>query len=92
MNWYCIKFTSAELKKGKDINFTKDFKMLYLRLARLKGMALYKEKKYDETHSYYYFKTPSEFPLDPIKLFAQYKIVKTFPQAVLKLEQLEGEE
>ena len=92
MNWYCIKFTPSDIKKGNPLRFIKDFKVLYVRLKKLKGMALYKEKKFDEKLHYYYFKTPEDFPFEPIKLFAQYSIVKTFQQAVLKLEQLEGEE
>lgn len=92
MNWYFIKFSQSDIKKGKDKHLINDFKVLYVRLKKLRGMALYKEKKLDEKHHYYYFKSPVEFPFDPLKLFAQYNIVKTFPQAVLKLEQVGGDE
>jgi hypothetical protein len=91
MTWYSIKFTPAQIQSGQDKNFIVDFRMLYERSNKLEGMALYKDNHYDQHYRYYYIKLPGTFPFDPIKLFAHKGIVKTFPQAILKLEPIEGD-
>lgn len=91
MHWYSLKFSPAEIKKGQAKTLAVDFKIIYLRTNKLKGMGLFRDKNCLPPDYLYFIRLPDHFPFDPIQLFGHKGIVRTFPPAVLKLELIEGD-
>lgn len=91
MDWYTLKFTPEQIKKGHAKTLAVDFKIIYKRTNNLSGMALFRDNHCGPPYRIYYIRLPDHFPFDPIKLFGNKGIARTFPPAVLKLELIEGD-
>ncbi len=90
MDWYSIKFYDFEIQKEKDKEFTLSIKRLIERSEESEGLALFKNNHTDTIYKYYYLSIPENFPVEPKKLFESYRIAKTFPPDLMRLEQLAG--
>ncbi|QQS34731.1 MAG: hypothetical protein IPM56_10705 [Ignavibacteriales bacterium] len=90
MDWYAIKFYDFEIQKEMDSDFIISFNRMYDNAGRLDGLTLHRDNHSEKIYKYYYLSIPESFPVEPKKLFENYRIARTFPPDLMMLEQVAG--